>query len=57
MITFLEHTWILWWAVAIVVVLRWFHQACDRSQAVSNDLLPRAGSNLPVTHGTLFPQS
>lgn len=25
MILFIEKTWFLWWMVAIIVVLRWFH--------------------------------
>lgn len=25
MIPFMEKTWLLWWMLAIVVVMRWFH--------------------------------
>jgi hypothetical protein len=25
MILFLQHAWFLWWALAVVVILRWFH--------------------------------
>jgi len=26
MIPFLQSTWFLWWALAVVGILRWFHQ-------------------------------
>lgn len=25
MLTFIENTWMLWWLIAIVAVLRWFY--------------------------------
>lgn len=31
MITFFQSTWFLWWAFAVVAILRWFHlQSADR---------------------------
>jgi hypothetical protein len=32
MISFLMHTWFLWWVVAILVILRWFHRVAVASR-------------------------
>lgn len=33
MIPFIEKTWFLWWTLAVVVILRWFHlmSTCDKA--------------------------
>jgi hypothetical protein len=54
MITFLEHTWILWWALASVVVLRWFHQAYNRSHGSADEAPEPEDANLPGSQDALF---
>jgi len=33
-IAFMEETWFLWWIVAVIVILRWFHVSLSGSEAV-----------------------
>jgi hypothetical protein len=37
---FIEQTWFLWWIVAVVFILRWFH--------VSSQDVDATGKNLPI---------
>jgi hypothetical protein len=32
MVPFLENTWLLWWLIAIVVIIRWFHLSVQVSE-------------------------
>jgi hypothetical protein len=32
MISFLENTWLLWWLLAIVIIIRWFHYSVQISE-------------------------
>ncbi len=38
MLTFLENTWFLWWLLAIILILQWFH-------AISNDTKEEVDTN------------
>ncbi len=38
MLTFLENTWLLWWLLAIILILQWFH-------AISRDTQDEASAN------------
>ena len=59
MIPFLEKTWFLWWMVAILLILRWFHLfasgteqthdapcASEEHTAIASDQFPRASATL-----------
>lgn len=49
MLTFLEHTWPVWWILAILVLLRWFHVSsllADDSESQS-----RTPAMQPTSHG------
>ena len=36
MLPFLENTWLLWWLVAVVIIIRWFHGAVQNSAALND---------------------
>jgi hypothetical protein len=36
LLSFLENTWFLWWVLAVVIILRWFHHAMQE-QAEGDD--------------------
>lgn len=57
MIKFTEHTWLLWWVAASVVLLRWFHQAYSHSHRDSDDASLRGDDNLPRYQDALFYRS
>ena len=33
MISFIEKTWFLWWIVATLIILRWFHLFLSRAES------------------------
>jgi len=42
MVAFFEHTWFLWWVIAVVAILRWFHvnsidDVCEDSAEQESD--------------------
>jgi hypothetical protein len=43
MIPFMEKTWFLWWMLAIVVIVRWFHllQATDTLESDASASAPQ----------------
>jgi len=57
MITFMEHTWVLWWVAAIVVLLRWFHQAYSHRRPDRDEASLREDDNLPRYQDALFYRS
>ena len=52
MLAFFEKTWVLWWMLAVVVILRWFHvlsAAAPRGPSES----PEHDSDEHTIHGQL----
>jgi hypothetical protein len=49
MLSFIENTWLIWWLLAIVVIIRWFHGAVEISDLGSDseeyDRMPALGSS------------
>jgi hypothetical protein len=40
MAAFFSHTWFLWWAIAVVVILRWLHVMAPDQTADKVELSP-----------------